>query len=141
MISLFSCTINLAFTFILVDEWCWCMCHSCEFYGGNWRFNKTHLFFGLGNLGFLGKFKCSMIWKWKHSYHDENLCTWYRATQLFHQSWFLAFNVYGSFSICWLVIWSFLQDYMNYRKYRYFRLDGSSTIQDRRDMVKDFQHR
>ncbi|KAL2659652.1 hypothetical protein AAZV13_03G100000 [Glycine max] len=34
-----------------------------------------------------------------------------------------------------------LEDYMNYRKYRYFRLDGSSTIQDRRDMVKDFQHR
>lgn len=30
---------------------------------------------------------------------------------------------------------------MNYRKYRYFRLDGSSTIQDRRDMVRDFQHR
>ncbi|MED6127535.1 hypothetical protein PIB30_088904 [Stylosanthes scabra] len=34
-----------------------------------------------------------------------------------------------------------LEDYMNYRKYKYFRLDGSSTIQDRRDMVKDFQHR
>ncbi|KAK7392946.1 hypothetical protein VNO78_21396 [Psophocarpus tetragonolobus] len=34
-----------------------------------------------------------------------------------------------------------LEDYMNYRKYRYFRLDGSSTIQDRRDMVKDFQQR
>ncbi|KAE9590147.1 putative DNA helicase [Lupinus albus] len=34
-----------------------------------------------------------------------------------------------------------LQDYMNYRKYKYFRLDGSSTIQDRRDMVRDFQHR
>ncbi|KAG4927837.1 hypothetical protein JHK85_054323 [Glycine max] len=34
-----------------------------------------------------------------------------------------------------------LEDYMNYRKYRYFRLDGSSTIQDRRDMVRDFQHR
>ncbi|KAJ1430025.1 P-loop containing nucleoside triphosphate hydrolase [Sesbania bispinosa] len=30
---------------------------------------------------------------------------------------------------------------MNYRKYKYFRLDGSSTIQDRRDMVRDFQHR
>ncbi|XP_073223338.1 chromatin-remodeling ATPase INO80-like [Cicer arietinum] len=34
-----------------------------------------------------------------------------------------------------------LEDYMNYRKYKYFRLDGSSTIQDRRDMVKDFQQR
>lgn len=30
---------------------------------------------------------------------------------------------------------------MNYRKYKYLRLDGSSTIMDRRDMVKDFQHR
>ncbi|KAF7819056.1 chromatin-remodeling ATPase INO80-like isoform X1 [Senna tora] len=34
-----------------------------------------------------------------------------------------------------------LEDYMNYRKYRYLRLDGSSAIQDRRDMVRDFQHR
>ncbi|KAJ8747244.1 hypothetical protein K2173_024169 [Erythroxylum novogranatense] len=34
-----------------------------------------------------------------------------------------------------------LEDYMNYRKYRYLRLDGSSTIVDRRDMVKDFQLR
>ncbi|XP_030926528.1 chromatin-remodeling ATPase INO80 isoform X1 [Quercus lobata] len=34
-----------------------------------------------------------------------------------------------------------LEDYMNYRKYRYLRLDGSSTITDRRDMVRDFQHR
>ncbi|KAK4775981.1 hypothetical protein SAY87_023942 [Trapa incisa] len=34
-----------------------------------------------------------------------------------------------------------LEDYMNYRKYRYLRLDGSSTIMDRRDMVRDFQHR
>lgn len=34
-----------------------------------------------------------------------------------------------------------LQDYMNYRKYRYLRLDGSSSIGDRRDMVRDFQHR
>lgn len=30
---------------------------------------------------------------------------------------------------------------MNYRKYKYFRLDGSSTIMDRRDMVRDFQRR
>eukprot|EP00897_Mesotaenium_endlicherianum_P002362 jgi/Mesen1/2153/ME000152S01239 len=34
-----------------------------------------------------------------------------------------------------------LEDYMNYRKYKYLRLDGSSTIMDRRDMVKDFQQR
>ncbi|KAJ9565383.1 hypothetical protein OSB04_001349 [Centaurea solstitialis] len=34
-----------------------------------------------------------------------------------------------------------IEDYMNYRKYRYLRLDGSSTIMDRRDMVKDFQLR
>ncbi|XP_024521051.1 DNA helicase INO80 isoform X1 [Selaginella moellendorffii] len=34
-----------------------------------------------------------------------------------------------------------LEDYMKYRKYKYLRLDGSSTIMDRRDMVKDFQHR
>ncbi|WCJ33422.1 Chromatin-remodeling ATPase INO80 [Euphorbia peplus] len=34
-----------------------------------------------------------------------------------------------------------LEDFMNYRKYRYLRLDGSSTIDDRRDMVRDFQHR
>ncbi|KAK4373713.1 hypothetical protein RND71_009097 [Anisodus tanguticus] len=33
------------------------------------------------------------------------------------------------------------RDYMHYRKHRYLRLDGSSTIMDRRDMVKDFQHR
>ncbi|OVA12937.1 SNF2-related [Macleaya cordata] len=34
-----------------------------------------------------------------------------------------------------------LEDYMNYRKYKYLRLDGSSTIMDRRDMVRDFQRR
>ncbi|XP_070055578.1 chromatin-remodeling ATPase INO80 isoform X2 [Nicotiana tomentosiformis] len=34
-----------------------------------------------------------------------------------------------------------IEDYMHYRKYKYLRLDGSSTIMDRRDMVKDFQHR
>jgi DNA helicase INO80 len=34
-----------------------------------------------------------------------------------------------------------LEDYMNYRKYKYLRLDGSSTIMDRRDMVNDFQSR
>ncbi|CAN7056894.1 unnamed protein product [Brassica rapa subsp. trilocularis] len=34
-----------------------------------------------------------------------------------------------------------LEDYMNSRKYKYLRLDGSSTIMDRRDMVRDFQQR
>ncbi|GJX30809.1 DNA helicase INO80 isoform X3 [Tanacetum coccineum] len=34
-----------------------------------------------------------------------------------------------------------IEDYMNYRKYKYLRLDGSSTITDRRDMVRDFQLR
>ncbi|AQL06624.1 DNA helicase INO80 [Zea mays] len=30
---------------------------------------------------------------------------------------------------------------MNFRKFKYFRLDGSSAISDRRDMVRDFQNR
>ncbi|KAG2551868.1 chromatin-remodeling ATPase INO80-like [Panicum virgatum] len=34
-----------------------------------------------------------------------------------------------------------LEDYMNFRKFKYFRLDGSSAISDRRDMVRDFQNR
>ncbi|PSS15691.1 DNA helicase [Actinidia chinensis var. chinensis] len=34
-----------------------------------------------------------------------------------------------------------IEEYMNYRKYRYLRLDGSSSIMDRRDMVRDFQNR
>ena len=34
-----------------------------------------------------------------------------------------------------------LEDYMRYRNYRYLRLDGSSKIEDRRDMVNDFQNR
>ena len=34
-----------------------------------------------------------------------------------------------------------LEDYMNFRKYRYLRLDGSNTITERRDMVSDFQNR
>uniref|UniRef100_A0A0E0K5K8 Chromatin-remodeling ATPase INO80 n=1 Tax=Oryza punctata TaxID=4537 RepID=A0A0E0K5K8_ORYPU len=34
-----------------------------------------------------------------------------------------------------------LTDYMNFRKFKYFRLDGSSAISDRRDMVRDFQNR
>ena len=32
-----------------------------------------------------------------------------------------------------------LQEYMTYRKHKYMRLDGSSKISDRRDMVADFQ--
>ena len=31
------------------------------------------------------------------------------------------------------------QEYMTYRKHKYMRLDGSSKISDRRDMVADFQ--
>jgi len=34
-----------------------------------------------------------------------------------------------------------LEDFMWYRKHRYFRLDGSSKLSDRRDMVDDFQKR
>lgn len=34
-----------------------------------------------------------------------------------------------------------LEDYMYFRKYTYIRLDGSSKIADRRDMVADFQNR
>ena len=32
-----------------------------------------------------------------------------------------------------------LEEFMTYRRYRYIRLDGSSRIADRRDMVDDFQ--
>jgi len=34
-----------------------------------------------------------------------------------------------------------MEDYMHYRGYQYLRLDGSSKISDRRDMVQDFQTR
>uniref|UniRef100_A0ACD5XKY0 Uncharacterized protein n=1 Tax=Avena sativa TaxID=4498 RepID=A0ACD5XKY0_AVESA len=34
-----------------------------------------------------------------------------------------------------------LEDYMNFRKFKYSRLDGSSAISDRRDMVRNFQNR
>ena len=34
-----------------------------------------------------------------------------------------------------------LQDYMQFRRYKYTRLDGSSKISERRDMVEDFQSR
>ena len=32
-----------------------------------------------------------------------------------------------------------LEDYCGYRRYRYLRLDGQSTIMERRDMVEAFQ--
>ena len=35
----------------------------------------------------------------------------------------------------------FIQEYLWYRKHTYMRLDGSSKISDRRDMVADFQSR
>jgi hypothetical protein len=34
-----------------------------------------------------------------------------------------------------------LEDFMNYRTYKYMRLDGTSKISERRDMVADFQNR
>jgi hypothetical protein len=34
---------------------------------------------------------------------------------------------------------SILEDFMRYRRHKYFRLDGSTNIADRRDMVKTFQ--
>ena len=32
-----------------------------------------------------------------------------------------------------------LEEFMGYRRYKFIRLDGSSRISDRRDMVDDFQ--
>ena len=32
-----------------------------------------------------------------------------------------------------------LEEFMAYRRYKFIRLDGSSKISDRRDMVDDFQ--
>lgn len=34
-----------------------------------------------------------------------------------------------------------LEEFMSYRRHKYIRLDGSSRISDRRDMVEDFQTR
>lgn len=34
-----------------------------------------------------------------------------------------------------------LEEFMWYRKHQYMRLDGSSKISDRRDMVSDFQNK
>ena len=33
-----------------------------------------------------------------------------------------------------------LEEYLQYRQYHYFRLDGSCNINDRRDMVREYQH-
>ena len=32
-----------------------------------------------------------------------------------------------------------MEEYMTFRKHRYLRLDGSSKVEDRRDMVTDWQ--
>jgi len=32
-----------------------------------------------------------------------------------------------------------LEDFMNLRKYPFFRLDGACSLSDRRDMVNEFQ--
>ena len=34
-----------------------------------------------------------------------------------------------------------MEEYLAYRQYKYLRLDGSSKISDRRDMVSDWQTR
>ena len=34
-----------------------------------------------------------------------------------------------------------LEEFMSYRQHSYIRLDGSSKIHERRDMVSDFQSR
>lgn len=69
------------------------------------------------------------------------------------QSDFIARPVYFS-SFCFLrslsLVFGFLQcfdsgffsqEFMVYRKHTYMRLDGSSKISERRDMVADFQSR
>lgn len=43
--------------------------------------------------------------------------------------------------ISYHVLFSLCQEYMVYRKHTYMRLDGSSKISERRDMVADFQSR
>lgn len=85
----------------------------------------------------------SVIWNWKQSYYAKVL--FIQAALFLYMCHLFSFNYNGSVSFFtgktnrWFIL--LLQDYMNYRKYKYFRLDGSSTIQDRRDMVKDFQQR
>ena len=54
---------------------------------------------------------------------------WRRKKQLITEYWNLIF-----FHI-------FIQEYLCYRNWTYMRLDGSSKISDRRDMVADFQTR
>lgn len=51
-----------------------------------------------------------------------------------HTTRFLAVNCQTDFRFC-------QQEYMWHRKHRYMRLDGSSKISARRDMVADFQSR
>jgi DNA helicase INO80 len=34
-----------------------------------------------------------------------------------------------------------MEEYLIYRQYKYLRLDGSSKLEDRRDMVMDWQTR
>ena len=34
-----------------------------------------------------------------------------------------------------------LEEFFSFRKYSYYRLDGSTPIDDRRDMVSNFQHK
>jgi DNA helicase INO80 len=34
-----------------------------------------------------------------------------------------------------------MEEYLIYRQYKYIRLDGSSKLEDRRDMVMDWQTR
>lgn len=45
------------------------------------------------------------------------------------------------FSLLFIFYTPFFQEYMVYRKHTYMRLDGSSKISERRDMVADFQSR
>ena len=42
---------------------------------------------------------------------------------------------------CYLLLCVVLQEFMLHRRHTFMRLDGSSKISDRRDMVSDFQNR
>lgn len=52
-----------------------------------------------------------------------------------------AFNLFLITSLLSHFLELFFQEYMVYRKHTYMRLDGSSKISERRDMVADFQSR
>ncbi len=45
--------------------------------------------------------------------------------------------------LCWCCVVTkmldILEDYLRYRNYKFFRLDGSTALADRRDMVNEFQ--